>query len=434
MFSIGTNNADLQPLISLKRMLPLEGFGEVSSFMNSIFSVTGDIETLFNGDESQKANAIKGLINKSLKMIEKVISKEVDKAKKDVKTQTQKSEDLLNKAKKAGVQLEGEFDEIAASIDTQTDIVTEATAQIKEVEEAIKERQEEAEAIIKEIEDKQKALREADNTKEQAKILAQMHGLTSSLNGIGAIIAEHNKTLQTLIQTVEATAQNIETATNNMAVVQENGEAQIEQLTQDTAGVAQEVIQTGAEGQGNNQAAVVLEESAAAAGSNAVTGSTIAPKLMSAAADQEAAGAIRLGSLKTNINKVATTISAIGNNSEIVTSFKNSIGASLGKYADLVVGWNSTITPILTSVGSFESMSGGANELITAIGSDMQTIGYKLNDRGRVRLVQQESNAGEVSGEELEVSQERGEEPSTVTGASLQSANFEISKLRTFGV
>lgn len=432
MFSTIGSNTDLLTLEkSLNGILSnVDGYGQFSSFTNSIFSLGGDIEAMFSGDEAQKANAIQGLVNKALKMVEKIVTQEVNRARQEVKTQTDKADELLARSRREGVQLEGEFTEIASSIDNQGEIVTEATRQIEEVKKAIDEKQEEAEAFIQKIEELQAELKTTDNTKDQAKILSQMHGFASALKGIGEVIAEHNKTLEALIQTVETTAQNIETATNNMAVVVENGQASIEQLTQNAGTISTEVVQTGAEGQGNNAAAQQLGAMADASASNAVTGATIAPKLMAAKVDQEAAGTVRLGSLKTNIGKIATGISAIENNSRVVTSFKNSIGASLGSYAELIGGWNEVITPIMTSVGSLSEMSTGADELITAIGSDLQTIGFQLNNRGKAREIE---NQPVAESEDVTVDVEETQS-AAVNGADLASANFEIAKLRTFGV
>ena len=49
-----------------------------STYINSVFGITGDIEQIVSGDDAQKASAIKGLMDKAMSLVEKIVNAQAE--------------------------------------------------------------------------------------------------------------------------------------------------------------------------------------------------------------------------------------------------------------------------------------------------------------------------------------------------------------------
>lgn len=373
-------------------------FNDVAWFSNAVQGLGSD------STPEQKAANIQGLVKKALSIFEKFANSEAKAAQKEVKNETKKSEELLKKSQEVGVALEGKFTDIASSIEEQTSIVEDASKLIKETQKSLEEKQKQIEELAKQIEEKQKSL-EGKTPKEQAVILGEIQGLAAAIANIGISIQEDNENLQNLTTTVENTSKNIDDAAQQMTVIEQDGAAQIQQLGQQAGAITAEVSQTGVTGGTNKVTGIAAEKAANAASSNVFTGASVAPKLHQLAQDQGAAGNTRISSIAGNINRIAQGIGGLNNAAQIISNFQNSIGGAVDNYAAAYGSWNTAVEPVITSIGSLTAITEGVEELNEAVETDLASVG-NVSDK------ENENN----------------------TQAELQTLNFDINKLRQFGI
>ena len=196
------------------------------------------------------------------------------------------------------------------------------------------------------------------------------------------------------------------------AVVEQNGEAQIQQLSKDASQAVGDVAKTGQEGTINEVTAVEAEASAQAAGSNVVSGATIAPKLYRIANDQQQAGNTRLSGIQGNINQLAQGIGNLSNSKSIVRDFKYSIGNSLGNYGKAIGAWDTSIQPVIQSIGSIAVVGTALEDLDNAVETDLTTL-----------------NANPVQNNE----EENEEKDNTSDDKSNNNLEFETPKVKLSG-
>lgn len=361
-------------------------FNDVAWFSNAVQGLDSD------SSPEQKASTIQGLVQKALSLFDKLASREAKAAQQEVKNETKKTEELLKKSQELGMTLEGKFSDISSSIDSQTEIVTDAVKLIDETKKSLEEKQKEIEAIVAQIEAKQKELATASTPEKQAAKLAEIQGFAQQIADIGISIEADNENLKNLSAAVEDTNKEIETATQNMTVVEQDGAGQIQQLAQEAGRNTTEVTTTNVTG-GTNQATSAAAEAAAnAASTNIFTGTSVAPKLQQVAQDQGSAANIRLSSIASNINKIAQGIGSLNNATNIISSFQNSIGSSLDNYATQIGSWNTAIEPVITSIGSFANIAEGATELDQAVKTDLGSLGFEVNENGELKETQTSNN------------------------------------------
>lgn len=359
--------------------------GQNVPYLNSVFGAIGDIEQIASGDAQQQANGIQSLVNRLMKVIEKLGAQESTRARKEVADTAKKAEDLNARSQKLGVEMEGKLSDVSDSISEQTEIVTEANQQLTEAQQAIKEKQEEIQEIVDQIIEAQEKLKAEKDPAKQAEILGEIQGLTAQIASIGVTIADDQKVVDNLTSAVENAVEDIENATDKMTVIEQDGQAQISQLTQDASDATGEIIDTASEGTQNATNAAEAQALASGASSNIFTGTTVAPQLQRVVTDQSSASNARLSSIAGNVNRVAQGIGSLQNGTQIINTFKNTIGSALDAFTGQITSWDSVLQPVITSIGSFGTVTKGVEELADAVETDLDTIGYDIKDNGKIK-------------------------------------------------
>lgn len=421
-------NTELNNLFSTLGKLNGASFGSssngsltTSDYINSVFTAGGSVAALAQAETSeQKAQIVDQLVKQALSIFTKLVANEAQKAKSEVKKQDTKTSKLVEESREVGVKLEGDFKEVADSVEAQNKIVADATKLIEKTQKSIEKKQEEIAKIVDKIEEERSKL-EGKTPEQKAEILATIQGLAGEIASIGATIEVDNEQLQSLTEVVSDATSNIETATEKMTVIEEDGAAQIAQLSQDATQSGVEVAQTATEGVINETTGAALQTAASTASSNLITGTTIAPKLYQSANDQNKAGLTRLSSVQTNINRIAQGIGGLTNATQIAAQFKTSIGSALGDFAGAIGSWETAVAPVITGLGSFADVAVAAEELNEAAEADLETLGFDVNEKGKVEKVENQNEAPEANTE-------------ANNGEDLATQTFDIERLRTFGI
>lgn len=421
-------NTELNNLFSTLGKLNGASFGSSSKgslttndYINSVFTAGGSVAALAQAETSeQKAQIVDQLVKQALSIFTKLIANEAQKAKSEVKKQDAKTSKLVEESREVGVKLEGDFKEVADSVEAQNKIVADATKLIEKTQKSVEKKQEKIAKLAAKIEKEREKL-EGKTPEQQAKILVGIQELVGKIAQVGLTIEVDNEQLQNLTQVVSDATSNIETATEKMSVIEEDGAAQIVQLSQDATQSGVEVAQTATEGAINETTGAALQAAASTTSSNLITGTTIAPKLYQSANDQNKAGLTRLSSIQSNINRIAQGIGGLTNATQIAAQFKTSIGSALGDFAGAIGSWETAVAPVITGIGSFADVAVAAEELNEAAEADLQTLGYDVNEEGEVEKVENQNEAPEANAE-------------ANNGDDLATQTFDIKRLRTFGI
>ncbi len=426
-----STNTDLQSVFSqvsnLLNKLPSDSSGS-SSFNAEEFFQLGNLlngstsgTTSSSGTSSDNtANTIQTTINKVMSLIDKITNQEAKAASNEIKKNKQAADELKKEQENAKAELSQNIENIEAEIATENETVINSTASLEEVNEQLAEKQEQINEIVKQIEEQQQLLASAKTPEEKAAILGTIQGLSGQIGELVGNIGDLQEQVASLSQAVETSVTNIETAKGNAVTIQEDGEMKITQLVQEGANLVTTNTSSQVQGVTNTVTGKALEAAAETASSNMFSAST-APQLYRAANDQSTAGQTRTSGSLTNLQTVLQGIGGLQDNLSLLTNFETSIGNALSEFSGAVGSWNTAIDPIITSIGSFETVQSGNEELQAAVTSDLGSLGYtaEVDEEGNVQLSKEN---GEESGIE------NGETP-----VALQTSEFDVQgKLNLF--
>ena len=398
-------------------------YNDVAWFANAIATASTEEAT-----PEQKANAIKGMAEKAINVFEKIMEKignnEKNVAKKEVSKENKASQELVEKSKKLEAKLDGSLGDIQANIEDQTVIVTEAQEILAITQESIKEKQKEIEAIIADIEKKQQELAAAETPEEKAAILGEIQGYAGDIAEISITIEDEAETIANLTEAVDDTVADIEASTQKLAETEQAGIQELGEQAAEAGKLGTDVTKTATTGGVNQVEEKALEAAAETSSANPVTGASLAPKLYMAANDKGQAASTRLQSIAGNISKLAQGIGGLSNATQVLAGFQNTIGGALNSYSELFGQWDAQLQPAIISLGTFNLLSAGLDELNTAVETDLSNLGADSEEVGAVQKSEEMDNEG------AEEKSEQAEEGKLET----ETEKFDTQKLRTFGI
>ena len=120
-----------------------------SSYINSIFGVTGSIGQIATGNDAQKAQGIQSLVNEAMSLLQKILSPEAE-AQQKVTSDAQGAGEVKDSAQKVKAELKASMAKTEAQIDAQTEIAKNATETIENAKAELQKKQEEINKIIEE--------------------------------------------------------------------------------------------------------------------------------------------------------------------------------------------------------------------------------------------------------------------------------------------
>lgn len=403
---LGTNT-DLQAIFgqvdNLLAKLPADSNGG-SSFNAQEFFQLGNLlngstsaeysSTGSNGD--QTASMIKNTINTVMSLLDKLTNQEAKAAQKEVQNNKKAADELKKEQEKAKAELNQNISNIEAQISTEKDTVINSTESLTDVNKQLADKQAELNEIVKQIEEEQKRLSSANTPEEKAAILGNIQGLSAQISELVGGLSDLQEQVASLSQAVETSVTNIETAKGNAVTIQQDGQMQITQLVQEGANLVTQNTSTQVKGVTNTATGKAVETAAEAASSNMFSAGAAA-KLYRTANDQNMAGQTRTSGSLANLQTVLQGIGGLQDNLSLLTNFETAIGGALNEFSGAVGSWNTSVEPVITSIGSFEAVKTGNEELNAAVTSDLGSLGYtaEIDEDGNVQITKEnEENEG----------------------------------------
>lgn len=367
------NNNYITSIMSELQTISTQSGIDKNGYTNSIFGAGYGVINIAQGGHAQKVSGIQQTINSLTSLLSKLISNEASEAKKEVDKSSKKAQDTEDKAKATRKELNTELSKLESDIKNQNTIVSNMTSKVEEKQKELDSKQKEVNKVIEEINNKQEELKKETDPKEQARLLEEIGELSKGLNTHIDAITTMRSDIAELSTAIENCYKEIETAKGNQVTIQQKGEAELSQLAQESVQNAGDVAETAATGVKNQYVAAEATAAAEAASSNAVTASG-AVKLYRVAADQESAGTTRIAGAQNTFNTVKQGIGSLKNCSNLLQKFDTSIGGALNTFSNLVVGWNDTIEPMITSLGSWSEFEKSKETLDNAVEEDKKVV------------------------------------------------------------
>lgn len=367
--------------------------GEASTYLNSIWSVGGNIEGLTSGDDNQKASAIQGIMNNVMSLINSIASNEAQTARREVQNNNDAARRQNKTIEDQRTALNQQIGQIGGEITAQTEIVNGAVQELTDAQKTIQETQKEINKIIAEIQAKQNELARTTDPTKQAKILSEIQGLSRQITSAVSSISNLSSTIETASTRVEDAAATIEDAKGNAIEIQQEGTAEITEGAQKSAQLTKTSITTNSTGVVNTTTGEGLQVAAETAASNMFTAGK-APDLFRKANDQKLAGSERTRGAVTNLQTIMQGIGGLNDNTSILTNFEHSVGGALNSFNTAIGSWNDKLEPTITSLGSFRTIEGEIGSLDNAVKEDLSSLPADAQAGGQWAAISQQYDFG----------------------------------------
>ena len=373
------SGTDVQSILNnaLSQLKSIESSGSATGgsssntqFINSIYSLVGDAETLSEGGNQQTASAVGGIVKNVISAILSLGTGERNKANQEVKTNTKNANTLGQNAETTFQNTNQQVTEIMNSITENTSSLESAMEQIQALggdQGVIAEAQEQLEEQLTIIEEQKNILNSSDSTPQEKE------AALNSINNASAVIAGLVESIGTYQAEIEAQNAAVETATTNVSGLIEqsvstiaDGAAKLQAYMQQGAGQITTNTTSSVTGTGNTVTGQSATAAGNAASSNVFTAS-IAPKLLRIGADQSGAGTIRLGGAVSNLSALTKAIGEMGSDLTEMANFVNSVGGIGENFLNLVGQYGETLEPVIVAVGSWDAVADANEQLQTAI-------------------------------------------------------------------
>ena len=113
------------------------------------------------------------------------------------------------------------------------------------------------------------------------------------------------------------------------------------------------------------------------------------------------ASSTRLTSIAGNVNKLAQGIGGLSNATQVLAGFQHSIGGALNNYSELFGQWDAQLQPAIVSLGSFDLLTQGVEELNTVVETDLGNLGFEVDEEGAVQKTEQKDDKNKEEKDEL---------------------------------
>ena len=345
--------------------------------LSNVLAGIDSIEQISSGDNKQQANGVQSLVNNVMSIISKFGTGEASAAGSEVSQNVQNTNTTVTASDEQVQKIQSSFASIQKGIEAQNQIIEDENKAAEDLQAKQKAEEDKIKAAIEQINTLKSQLGgETDSTNQQAllnQITEQLGIINESITtvtGIKTELAEHSANVEKAYGTLVDYSAETQQTQSESAESLENLAAKAQQNMQDNG-------KTQAQAPVNQATSASAASAAAAASTNIITGSSLAPKLYRVAGDQGAAASIRAMGASTVWAQMAQGIGKISNGAELLTSYNNTIGSALNDCENLVGRWNSTISPMITSIGSVESFKAQADEFGLIVDEDKASIEAK---------------------------------------------------------
>lgn len=341
-----------------------------NNYVNSVWGLVQNGQAAVEGNDEQKAAAIKNIVSGLMDMLTKLGTGEAAKANKEVRENDKKARELDSKANEVAQTTESKVQDIVSQIAQNTSDITKALETIQELggdKGAVAEAQAQLEEQLAVVEENQKILNNKDAKPEEKQAALQaITGAAAIINGLVESVMDMQSKIQEQNGVVETASNNVAGLVGNAAEVVTTGIQNIQSnilagqglFAKETAGAT-----TGAINEVTGNAAT----SAGQALSSNVATSSMGAKLLKTGADQSMAGQTRIQGSAANLAALTKTIGQMGSDLSSVANFTNSVGQVAGGVSDLVGQYDAALPAVITATGSWTQVADANAQLEQAI-------------------------------------------------------------------
>jgi len=345
-----------------------------STYINSVFGITGDIEQIVSGDDAQKASAIKGLMDKAMSLVEKIVNAQAE-AKRKVDADKKAVKEANAEAEATKEQLNSTMQGIETEINGKIDVVNEATESAKEYSKEVETKKQAIEEQVRQIKEAQEKLKNESLSKEDK--LALLSEISMCSDAIVYLIDE----VEGLKESIAEASEGIEESYTELAELQglavekqKDGQLQVVKNVQQAGEATTNVAKTQTEG-----TVEVTTGTTMTVGGKALNAIPIIGGIVGTSTDQAGQKLIESGTIKTtaslaNIQSLLQGIGKIQGNTQLLETFSNSIGGALSDFNAAIGGWSDLINPVIASVGSIDNTVANLDALNTAVDEDTEAL------------------------------------------------------------
>lgn len=351
---------------------------------NLLNGTASNIQNLVEGNDTQKATAIKNILSDFMDLFSNIGTGEDSKARKKVKSNDKKIEENKKEAEETSKEISTKVQEILSNCENGATNIQNALEKIQELggdQGAIAEAQAKLEAQLQIIEENKVILNAKDkdpNERKQALVAIlnaskEINNLVTQVNEYNALISEQNKVVEENSQQLaELSQQSAETISNGVAQMKDSlVEAGI--LTKEEAEVAIDAAKQTAIGTAQQTAGEAMS-------SNAVTVAEGVKYTMSGA-DKLNAGSTLMNGSQQGLSKLNGSIGQMGQYLTHFTEFGNGLGTFLKGATELIGAYDNTVNSFVDSIGSWNGYAEAATALQTYNQQYSQTtLGEETNN------------------------------------------------------
>ena len=362
------------------------------SNLNSIFALVG-MQNSTNDAEKLNGKSINYIIKIAKEILSAFLTNnEKSEATEEVNENKKDAKDIDNKITSTTENFQKEVDLIIQNIDMNIEIINTALENIEEKKEVIEDAKEKLEDKKKEIEEQKEQLTKTTDRDQQLTILwnikqlaAEIPGILSSIEEFQDVLAEHSEEVTNASSAIESLNENsVEVQSNTQEKIAEITSANNEEIKDNTASIT-------TAGNENIPTATAATEAAIVATTSGV-GAGVATKLGNVATDNTSAAGVRVAGAGSNLGLTLESLRKIASVQTELVGVIADIDNKISNATNLIGSWNSTVEPLITSIGSINKINESAEELASFVNEDIDNISKNTNDEKKSQIDKNNNN------------------------------------------
>ena len=357
-------------------------YDDIAWFANAIGVLQG-------GDDAQKVNVFTSMAEKVLGIFSDLGTRDAVNATKDVKQDDKKIDENKKDIEKTYEQLNDKLQDILDKCNENRDTVEAALRTIDEIggdKGKIKEKEEELEAQVKIIDEAKEKLNNKDTKpEERANAISAILGAVGVINGLVEEVNGFKTQISEQQDIVTAASDEIEEYAGKMQGIVSEGVQETQALAQEVTKLTAEETQTQVDGLqkttlGSGQVAT------GEAMQSSLFGSAMGTKLVASGTSKISGGKTLMVGAINGYKELASNATDINSGFQYFTNFAQGIGEFGQGIQDLVGAFNANVDPMITSIGTWESVAEGNRQLEEYIADYSQKVGFAtVDNKGDVK-------------------------------------------------
>ncbi len=335
---------------------------------NDIAWFASALTTMQGTDDSQKVSTITNMAQKVLSIFSDLSTNDEAKAAKDVTKNDKSIDENGKKIEETYSALNDRLQEILEKCDGNKGLIDNALKTIEELggdKGKIKEKQEELDKQLEIIEENKAKLNDP-NCEDKKSALAAILGAVGQINTLVQSVQEYQSQIEEQTQVVNNAVQEVQQDAEAMQGIIAEGVEDAQTLTQNVSEKTMETAVEQANGIQKTTLGTAQISAGTAAEANPFTAATGARLIASGTSKVGGGKDLMIGAIN-GFKELAQNSANINSGLENFVNFAQGIGQYSSGIVDLAGAYNSTVEPMITSIGSWEAVSEANQQLETYV-------------------------------------------------------------------